>query len=177
MFGHGLCAWRYLNPALNPWSALWMLRIGDRLPSTRSISNRPTVMHLVGSKTPFAGHSINNLAVMGLTATAEVLEDSKIRSQCGCLTLQCCAHRATPQLRVLRSKTNLLRPCRAPPVSGVVGVAMPCSTTLEVGCVVPTKLVGVSGALVSSVACWAQVALGIVPQSVQCAAGGGAAVR
>ena len=35
VFGHGLCAWRYSNPALNPWSAPWMLRISDCLPSTR----------------------------------------------------------------------------------------------------------------------------------------------
>ena len=61
----------------------------------------------------------------------------------GCLTLgRCCARRAAPLLRVLRSETNLLRPCWAPPVSGVVGVATPCSTTLEVGGAVSTKLGG-----------------------------------
>ena len=81
VFGHGLCAWRYSNPALNPWSAPWMLRISDRLPSTRSISNRPTVMQGLGSKTPPAGHSTSDSAVMGLIAAAEVLEKSKICSQ------------------------------------------------------------------------------------------------
>ena len=40
----------------------------------------------------------------------------------------------------------------------------------------PPRLVGVFGALASSFARWAQVALGIVPRSVLCAAGGGAAV-
>ena len=37
---------------------------------------------------------------------------------------------------------SLLRPCWAPPVSGVVGVATPCSTTLEVGGAVSTNLGG-----------------------------------
>ena len=41
----------------------------------------------------------------------------------------------------------------------------------------PPRTVGFFGALVSSVARWAQIALGIVPRSVLCAAGGGAAVR
>ena len=81
VFGHGLCAWRYSMPALNPWSAPWMLRIGDRLPSTRSKSNRPTVMQGLGSKKPPASHSTSDSAVMGLTAAAGVLENSKIRSQ------------------------------------------------------------------------------------------------
>ena len=43
-------------------------------------------------------------------------------------------------------------------------------------CCLHPNLVGVSGAFASSVARWAQVALGIVPRSVLCAAGGGAAV-
>ena len=41
----------------------------------------------------------------------------------------------------------------------------------------PPRLVGVFGALVSSLALWAQVTLGILPRSVLCAAGGGVAVR
>ena len=87
VFGHGLCAWRYSNPALNPWSAPWMLRIGDRLPSTRSNPNRPTVMHLLGSKTPSAGHSTNDSALMGADRVRGSVGELKIRSQCGCLTL------------------------------------------------------------------------------------------
>ena len=47
---------------------------------------------------------------------------------------------------------------------------------LEVGVLSPPQSVGFIGALVSSFARWAQCALGIVPRSVLCAAGGGAAV-
>ena len=88
MFGYGLCAWRDSNLALNPWSAPWMLRIGDRLPSIRSNPNRPTVMHFLGSIMLSAGHSTNDSAVMGLIAAAEALENSKICSQCSYLTLE-----------------------------------------------------------------------------------------
>ena len=87
VFGHGLCAWRYSNPALNPWSAPWMLRIGDRLPSTRSKSNHPTVMQFLGSKMLSASHSNNDSAVMGLIAAAEAMGNAEFRSPMDCLTL------------------------------------------------------------------------------------------
>ena len=64
---------------------------------------------------------------------------------------------------------RVLRPCWAPPVSGVAGVASPCSTPWDGGGAVSTGLVGCIGAFASSVARWAQFALGdCPPKSVVC---------
>ena len=45
-------------------------------------------------------------------------------------------------MRVRIPSLLFLWPCWAPPVSGVIGVAMPCSTTFEVGGAVSTKVGG-----------------------------------
>ena len=135
VFGHGLCAWRYSNPALNPWSAPWMLRIGDRLPSTRSKSNRPTVMHLNGLKMPSAGDSTNDSALMGADRVRGSLGECRISQPNGL------PHSwiAAPAAQLLSSGYSAPKPiCCGPEgrrwFSESPGVASPCSTPWRRGC-------------------------------------------
>ena len=177
MFGHGLCAWRYSNSALNPWSAPWMLRIGDRLPSTRSKSNRPIVMQIFGSKMPSAGHSTNDSAVMGLIAAAEALENAEIRSQWVASLLD----DASPAVQLLSSGYSAPKPICCGPVGRrwfpeSLGSPRPATPPWRRVVLSPPRTVSFIGALVSSFARWAQFALGIDPRRVLCAAGGSAAV-
>ena len=92
-----------------------MLRIGDRLPSTRSKSNRPTVMQGLGSKKPPASHSTSDSAVMGADRCCGGVGELEIRSQCGCLTLSL--------LRPPRSSSAPGTPLRNQFVAALLGAA------------------------------------------------------
>ena len=88
-----------------------MFRIGNRLPPPRQKLNRPALMASLGSDVPSASDSTHDSACDGLIVVAEALEKFRIGSPWAApLFVVCCARRAAPPLRVLRSETKLLRP-------------------------------------------------------------------
>ena len=141
-------------------------------------SNRPTVMHSNGPKTPSAGHSTNDSAVMGLIAAAEALGNAEIRSQWAASLLD----DAAPAAQLLSSGYSAPKPICCGPVGRrrfpeSLGSPRPAAP--------PWRWVVLS----PPIGWWAfpgrsflrsrggpNSHLGIVPRRVLCAAGGGAAV-
>ena len=72
------------------------------------------------------GRESHQLPLGGQACTSNISNTGEWVSTTGCAYIPKC----------------LLRPCWAPPVSGVVGVTTPCSTTLEVGGAVSTRIGG-----------------------------------
>ena len=178
VFGHGLSAWRGSNPALNPWLAPRMFRIGDRLPPARQNLNRPALMASLGSDLPSASDSTRDSACDGLIAVAEALEKFGIGSpRAAPLFVD-----AAPAAQLLRSGYSAPKPnCCGPegrrwfPES--TGVATPCSASLGLGGAVSTSDGGrYSGRSFPRSRGGPGLHVGIGPGACCVAAGGGAAV-
>ena len=147
-----------------------MFRIGDRLPSTRQNSNRPTVMQGLGSKKPPAGHSTNDSAVMGADRCRGGVGELE-NSQPNGLPHSWIA---APAAQLLSSGYSAPKPICCGPVGRrrfpeSLGSPRPATPPWRWVVLSPPNLVGVSGAFASSVARWVQIALGDrPPESAVC---------